>query len=68
MGDETIIKDTPKRGRKPAAPKGGAFKAVHAPLANPLTGVRFETIRPTEVLEIDGWLQAQLDAGLIVKM
>ncbi len=54
----------PKPTRQPRQPKKITIRPVYGRMVHMLTAQ--EIVGDTEVAEIDGWLQAQIDAGKIV--
>ena len=57
------IVEAPKQ-RQPRQPKKITIRPVYGRMVHMLTAQ--EIVGDTEVPEIDGWLQAQIDAGKIV--
>ena len=55
-----------KSGETSAPPEGTGYKAVKNRIRNPHTGDVFTKAAITEVAKVDNWLEAQIDAGLII--
>jgi hypothetical protein len=61
---ETVEAKEPKTRTPPKQPKKITVRPVYGRMVHMLTAQ--EIVGDTEVPEIDGWLQAQIDAGKIV--
>jgi hypothetical protein len=59
-----------KEAGKPVeqAKSGARIQAAKHRVTHPFTGVAFPVTHPVDVLEIDGWLKSQLDAGILIKV
>ena len=69
---EAPVAEAPKRrSRKPkeevVVPKVKLYRAARRRLRNPYTSDIFVPDRPTKIVDVDGWLRCQIDAGLIVE-
>ena len=60
------IVEPKKSGETSAPPEGTGYKAVKNRIRNPHTGDVFTKAAITEVAKVDNWLEAQIDAGLII--